>query len=165
MKDDDDDNEIRSEEEEEEQQQLLTSKVNVHNSDKKEKNSKDNTFVSPKDQYKNKYVITLEGNSFPGRLSRDLASDSLVLYGSIFSTWLNTKIKPFVHYIPIPIESSMMSPLSKIMNWVVANDEIVEEIAHNGQELGYKHSNLVDMQAYTLLVWIEYASLCEFTEW
>lgn len=122
------------------------------------------SFLPPSKQYANRYILTLDGNSWSGRLSRDVASGSTVIYGTAYETWLTTRLQPFVHFIPLPLESSMTS-LTDIMYWLVHHPSVAERIGTEGKRFATAHLRRIDMVLYTLLAWIEYANLCDETRW
>eukprot|EP01033_Poteriospumella_lacustris_P018553 gene18553-13358_t len=122
------------------------------------------SFLPPSKQYSNRYILTLDGNSWSGRLSRDVASGSTVIYGSAYETWLTTRLQPFVHYIPLPLENSMSS-LTDIMDWLVHNPSVAQNIGAEGKRFATAHLRRIDMVLYTLLAWIEYANICDGTRW
>lgn len=122
------------------------------------------SFLPPSKQYSNRYILTLDGNSWSGRLSRDVASGSTVIYGTAYETWLTTRLQPFVHYIPLPLENSMTS-LTAIMHWLVHNPSVAQQIGAEGKRFATAHLRRIDMVLYTLLAWIEYANICDDTRW
>lgn len=122
------------------------------------------SFLPPSKQYSNRYILTLDGNSWSGRLSRDVASGSTVIYGTAYETWLTTRLQPFVHYIPLPLENSMTS-LTAIMHWLVHNPSVAQQIGAEGKRFATAHLRRIDMVLYTLLAWIEYANICDNTLW
>ncbi|KAI8613293.1 hypothetical protein BC830DRAFT_1046621, partial [Chytriomyces sp. MP71] len=62
--------------------------------------------VSFKQTIKYKFLIVVDGNTFPSRLQRYLQTNSVVLYNGVFRDWWNWRLEPWVHYVPFRLDCS-----------------------------------------------------------
>ncbi|KAJ3026044.1 UNVERIFIED_CONTAM: capsule-associated protein CAP1 [Siphonaria sp. JEL0065] len=112
--------------------------------------------VSFLDTMKYKYLLVVDGNSWPSRLQSYLQTNSVILYNGIFTDFYNRQLVPMVHYVPIKAD---FSDLEEKLNWLVKNDGKAREIAENGKALLKRVSEYRYLQCYTGLMLMEYQRL------
>ncbi|KAI8821958.1 glycosyl transferase family 90-domain-containing protein [Chytriomyces cf. hyalinus JEL632] len=105
-----------------------------------------------------KYLLVLDGNTWPSRLQTYLQTNSVILYNGIFTDFYNWKLVPWVHYVPVKLD---FSDLDERLEWLMAHDEEAKKITQNAQKLMIQWSNMKQMQCYTGLALLEYSTLYE----
>ncbi|KAI9350176.1 glycosyl transferase family 90-domain-containing protein [Obelidium mucronatum] len=103
-----------------------------------------------------KYLLVLDGNTWPSRLQQYLQTNSVVLYNGIFTDYYNWKLIPMVHYVPFRLD---YSDLEEKLDWLMKNDDKAREIAQNAKKLMERVSRPEEQQCYTTLLMLEYSSL------
>ncbi|TPX75853.1 hypothetical protein CcCBS67573_g02874 [Chytriomyces confervae] len=103
-----------------------------------------------------KYLLVLDGNTWPSRLQAYLQTNSVVLYNGIFTDFFNWKLIPWVHYVPVKLD---FSDLDERLEWLMAHDEEAKKITHNAQKLMKQWSNMKQLQCYTGFALLEYSHL------
>ncbi|KAJ3354925.1 F-actin-capping protein subunit alpha [Entophlyctis luteolus] len=103
-----------------------------------------------------KYLLVVDGNTWPGRLQWFLATNSVVLLAGIFKDYFMWRLEPWVHYIPVKLD---FSDLEERLVWLKQNDEAAKQIAQNAQRLVKPINRLSAMQCYTALAFLEYSNL------
>ncbi|KAJ3237237.1 Glycosyltransferase Family 90 domain containing protein, partial [Chytriomyces hyalinus] len=103
-----------------------------------------------------KYLLVVDGHTWPGRLQKFLQTNSVVLYNGVFTDWWNARLKPWVHYVPIQVD---FSDLEEKLEWLIANDDKAKQIAVNAQSLVKQMSRYDEAMCYTGLLMTEYADL------
>ncbi|KAI8613684.1 hypothetical protein BC830DRAFT_1052298, partial [Chytriomyces sp. MP71] len=73
------------------------------------------SFVHFNQTMQYKYLLVVDGNSWPNRLQTYLESNSVVLYNGIFVDWNIGLIQPWVHYVPVRID---LSDLEERLEWL-----------------------------------------------
>jgi hypothetical protein len=92
-------------------------------------------YVRPKmtmaEQLQNKYLLSIEGNDVATGLKWMLLSESVVLMPkpSVESWFCESKLEPYVHYVPV---AGDLSDVEQQVNWCINNDSDAREIAMNG---------------------------------
>ncbi len=87
-------------------------------------------YMSPADQARFKYVVNVEGHSAAYRLSRELASGSVVLLQeSRYLLWFRPMLQPYVHYVPITLENVLEQ-----IEWCRCHDTECRQIVLNACE-------------------------------
>ena len=99
-----------------------------------------------------KYIIVLLGSSAmstSGRLAHLIAHSGAVilLQSSSFSYHFSTRLKPWVHYIPLTYSGSDL--ISKIL-WLQKNDNLAQQIAINAINFGKSYLRLEDYYCYAI---------------
>ncbi|KAI9353909.1 lipopolysaccharide-modifying protein [Obelidium mucronatum] len=112
--------------------------------------------VSFKDSMQFKYLVVVDGNSWPSRLQEYLQTNSVVLYTGIFIDWYSWMLVPWIHYVPVRLD---FSDMDERIEWLVKNDAKARKIAENARELMKFVSRLEQMQCYTSLLLLEYQHL------
>jgi hypothetical protein len=118
-------------------------------------------LVSPvdyKDMVKNKYLLVVDGHTWPARLQPFLNSNSVILYNGIFIDWFNWLLKPYVHYVPFAVD---YSDLEDQIRWLAENDKAAKQISENAKALMTKISRIEQNRCYVGLLMIEYQRLIE----
>ncbi|KAI8612286.1 hypothetical protein BC830DRAFT_1067809, partial [Chytriomyces sp. MP71] len=62
-----------------------------------------------------KYLLVIDGNTWPGRLQYYLETNSVILYAGIFIDYYMWKLEPWVHYVPVAID---FSDLDERIQWL-----------------------------------------------
>lgn len=90
-----------------------------------------------------KYILMLEGNSVPKGLKQALGSNSVVFMPkpTIESSLLESKLRPYVHYIPV---KSDLSDLERKLNWAKKSPEIVKDIIKRANDYVIKIDKLIN---------------------
>ncbi|KAJ3226002.1 capsule-associated protein CAP1 [Chytriomyces hyalinus] len=112
--------------------------------------------VSFKQTQRFKYLLVLDGNTWPSRLQQYLQTNSVILYNGIFTDFYNWKLVPMVHYVPVKLD---YSDLEEKLDWLMTNDDDARRIANNAKLLMKKWSTRSQLQCYTGLALLEYSSL------
>ncbi|KAJ3111634.1 hypothetical protein HK100_002625, partial [Physocladia obscura] len=111
------------------------------------------SYVSFKDCLNFKYLLVVDGNTWPSRTPRYLTSNSVILLSSAFTDWYMWMLKPFVHYIPVALD---LSDLEERLRWLKDNDEKAHQISINANMLMERVNRLEQMQCYAGLTMLEY---------
>lgn len=103
------------------------------------------TIVEQMSQYK--YLVVLAGNSLSGRLASYLKhSGAVILLQETDMVYpFSSKLKPWVHYVPISVSSADL--IDKI-KYLVKNDDIARTIAHNGYVFGKSFLRMEDFYCH-----------------
>lgn len=117
-------------------------------------------------QFHNKYVPDIDGNSFSGRYRGFLLSTSLPIKATIFREWHDSRLFAWKHFVPM---DNRFTDFHAIMQYflgydgenitVKGHDKAAEKIALAGQEWANKVLRPEDMQIYVLRLLLEYARL------
>ena len=113
-------------------------------------------YMSIADQFKSKYLIVVDGNTWPGRLSAFLMSGSVILLATIFIDWVTINLEPWVHYVPIKMD---MSDLDEKLQWLINHDKEAEMIGKRGRDFALRHLRYQDTECYKTFLALEYAEL------
>ncbi len=112
-----------------------------------------------------RYLLILDGNGWPARLPLQLSTmGSTVVLSTVFTTWSTRMLRPFRHYLPLPMEYHM-SALPPLLDWLELHSAEARHIALEGKRFAELHMRPIDMLLYTMLFVLEYADLCDFTEY
>ncbi|KAJ3202780.1 F-actin-capping protein subunit alpha [Clydaea vesicula] len=109
-----------------------------------------------KNTLKFKYLLVIDGNTWPARFQSYLSSGSVLLYNGIFEDWFNWKIKPWIHYVPVNLD---FSDLEEKLIWLKNNEEKAKEIVENARKIMVKLDDHKQMQCYAGLFFMEYQRL------
>lgn len=105
-----------------------------------------------------KYLIVVDGNTWPARLQNYLQTGSVILFNGIFLDWFIGQLVPWKHYIPLAYD---FSDLEDRIKWLQEHDDEARQIALNGMEFMKSFSKRQDMLCYTGLALLEYSNLYE----
>ncbi|KAJ3340165.1 F-actin-capping protein subunit alpha [Entophlyctis luteolus] len=103
-----------------------------------------------------KYLIVVDGHTWPSRLQEYLQTNSVILYNGIFTDYFSWMLKPFIHYVPF---QSDYSDLEERLQWLMDNDSEAEKISRNARNLMETVRTKNFMQCYTSLAMLEYSRL------
>lgn len=120
------------------------------------------------EQFANKYLPDIDGNSFSGRYRGFLMSTSLPIKATIFREWHDSRLVPWKHFVPM---DNRFMDFYGIMEYflgydgkagrVPARDDAAHKIAMEGQEWANKVLRREDMQIYVLRLLLEYARISD----
>jgi hypothetical protein len=115
-------------------------------------NIKPTNFVSMSEQSNYKYIVYIDGNVHAYRLLTNLIFGSVILRVlSPYTSWVDTILQPFKHYIPINHD---LSNLLDIIQWCKSNDQQCKKIAHQGYTIAKQILTLKYTQsAFQDLLW------------
>jgi hypothetical protein len=118
------------------------------------------------EQYSNKYLPDLDGNSFSGRYRGFLGSTSLPMKATIYQEWHDSRLVPWKHFVPmdntfIDIYGIMEYFVGNLAMGVVGHDDEAKSIALEGKAWTEKVLRKDDMSVYVLRLLLEYARLCD----
>ncbi|KAJ3077643.1 capsule-associated protein CAP1 [Rhizoclosmatium sp. JEL0117] len=104
-----------------------------------------------------KYLIVVDGNTWPSRLQSYLQTNSVILYSGIFTDYYNWLLEPWVHYVPIKLD---FSDLEEKLKWLMDHDDEARQISLNAQALVKKVAGRRrHLHCYTSLLLLEYSNL------
>ncbi|KAK2591543.1 hypothetical protein QQS21_010763 [Conoideocrella luteorostrata] len=116
------------------------------------------------DQYHNKFVPDIDGNSLSGRYLGFLRSASLPIKTTIFRKWRDSRLLHWKHFVPT---DSRFLDYYGIMEYFLgyegchAHDKAAERIAMEGKEWAEKVLRKEDMSIYVLRLLLEYARVVD----
>lgn len=113
-------------------------------------------FRDYSENYRHKYLVVVDGNTWPNRFTAFLRSRSLVLYHSIFTEWSTALFKPNRHYLPFKLD---LTDLAEQLDWAVEHDAQAKRIAERARKLAIRLFTTQQMNCYTSLLFLEYAEL------
>ena len=93
-----------------------------------------------------KYLLVLDGNSWPSRLQTLLQFNSVILYPRLFFNWYSWYLQPFVHFVPINID---LSDLEEKVQWLEDNPDKAQIIVENAQAVMKIFSRREQLQCHT----------------
>jgi hypothetical protein len=122
--------------------------------------------IPMKKQYNWKYLPDIDGNSLSGRFRAFLTSNSSPMKATIFKEWHETRLMPWVHFIPLDITlrdlwATMAYFLGFPAGGLQAHDFEGERIATEGRLWADKVLEKKDMLLYVHRVLLEYGRLCD----
>jgi hypothetical protein len=114
-------------------------------------------WTSPEASLTYKYLIAIDGHTFPSNFEWVLLSNSTALKGeSDYVEWFYRGLEPYVHYVPFKQDCS---DLAEKIEWLRENDEIAHRIARNGTEFVLNNLSLSQLYYYCFILLQEYAKL------
>ncbi|KAJ3063548.1 HemK methyltransferase member 2 [Podochytrium sp. JEL0797] len=114
------------------------------------------SYVSHLKTMKNKYLLVVDGNSWPGRLQWYLGSNSVVLYNGIFVDYMMGGLEAWRHYVPVAMD---FSDLQERLEWLESHDAEARQISQNAQEYVKRFNSVKSMECYSGLLFLEYSRL------
>ncbi|KAJ3349831.1 F-actin-capping protein subunit alpha [Entophlyctis luteolus] len=114
------------------------------------------SYVSFEDTMKFKYLLVVDGNTWPSRTPSYLTSNSVILLSTAFTDWYMWMLEPFVHYVPVKLD---LSDLDDKLRWLRDNDDAARQISENANKLMDRINRLEQMQCYAGLAMIEYSRI------
>ncbi|MFI0434342.1 MAG: glycosyl transferase family 90 [Parachlamydiaceae bacterium] len=111
--------------------------------------------VSHSEQNQYKYLIAIDGYTWPSSLRWQLFSNSVVLKSeSDWLQWFDGALIPYKHYVPFHLD---LSDLSEKLDWLAKNDDLAKEIAQNALSLALKTLTEEDLNLYVHKLFVAYA--------
>ena len=101
-------------------------------------------------------MIVVDGYTWAHRITKYLATNSLVLYNGVYTTWFNKLLKPYVHYLPF---KSDFSDLYQQLEYAKNHDEEMKNITKNAKEFAEKYLTHNSRSCYAALLLMEYGEL------
>ncbi|KAJ3025662.1 UNVERIFIED_CONTAM: F-actin-capping protein subunit alpha [Siphonaria sp. JEL0065] len=114
------------------------------------------SFVTFQKTIEFKYLLVLDGNTWPSRLPQYLETNSVVLLGTAFTDWFMWMLEPFVHYVPVKMD---LSDLEERLRWLRENDDKARLINFNAKAFMKRINRMEQMQCYNGLLMMEYSRL------
>ena len=111
-------------------------------------------------QFKNKYLIVVDGHAWPDRLAFYMASGSLVFLATLQNEWV---IDQVIDGENIVLVNPDLSNLVEKLEWAAQNDAEAQRIAENGKKFALEKFGSNNQQAYTALLVMEYQNLFKNT--
>ncbi|KAJ6091715.1 hypothetical protein N7467_003684 [Penicillium canescens] len=115
--------------------------------------------IPMKTMYNYKYMPDLDGNSFSGRYRGFLLSTSLPIKSTIYNEWHDTRLIPWVHFVPMDI--TYLDVYGLMDYFLNGHDDVARKIALAGKSWGEKVLRREDMQIYVYRLLLEYARVCD----
>lgn len=125
------------------------------------------------EQFANKYLPDIDGNSFSGRYRGFLLSTSLPIKSTLFREWHDSRLVAWKHFVPMDNRYMDFYGIMEYFlgyqgfgdqdaeNRVQGRDEGARRIAMAGQEWANKVLRREDMQVYVLRLLLEYARVSD----
>ncbi|MCJ1365947.1 hypothetical protein MMC16_005072 [Acarospora aff. strigata] len=125
------------------------------------------------EQFANKYLPDIDGNSFSGRYRGFLLSTSLPIKSTLFREWHDSRLVPWKHFVPMDNRYLDVYGILEYFlgyqgfedqdaeNRVQGRDEAARKIAMAGQDWANKVLRREDMQVYVLRLLLEYARVSD----
>ena len=116
------------------------------------------------DQYDNKYLPDIDGNSFSGRYRGFLKSTSLPIKATIYNEWHDSRLIPWQHFVPM---DNTFADIYGILDYFMGyegkggHDDMARLIAENGKAWAERVLRKEDMQIYVYRLLLEYARVCD----
>ena len=99
------------------------------------------------ENWKNKFLLDIDGNAFSGRFYTFLQSKSLTLKQALFRQWHEARIVPWVHYIPFGFNGTDHLEIMRFFTEHEEGKRMAREIAEECSEWASQSLRHVDMQA------------------
>ncbi|ODV88546.1 glycosyltransferase family 90 protein [Tortispora caseinolytica NRRL Y-17796] len=121
--------------------------------------------IPSEDQFKRKYLIDVDGHAHSARFKSFLESKSLPFKATIFREWHDSRLIPWLHYVPLDVgiadAKKLVTYFSGLEGVIEPHQGLAERIALNGR----KHAEMVlrneDIDVYILLLLLEFARLLD----
>ncbi|KAJ9112266.1 hypothetical protein QFC19_000685 [Naganishia cerealis] len=120
------------------------------------------------EQFTNKHLPDIDGNSFSGQYLGFLRSTSLPIKATLWREWHDSRLVAWKHFVPM---DNRYSDWFGIMQYflgyegetesIPAHDEAAGTIASSGKEWAEKVLRKEDMQVYVLRLLFEYARISD----
>lgn len=117
--------------------------------------------VSMKDQYVNKFIPDVDGNSFSARFRGLLLSTSVPIKSTIYAEWHDYRLMPWLHFVPF---DNTFQDLYGILDYFTRDDKgdsAARLIAEGGKTWGEKVLRREDMLLYMWRLLLEFARVCD----
>ncbi|XWW97938.1 hypothetical protein V2A60_005934 [Cordyceps javanica] len=112
-----------------------------------------------KQQYRYKYLLDVDGNSFSGRWRAFLKSTSMPLKATIYAEWHDDRMIPWVHFVPF---DTTYKDIYAIMEYFLdGRDHQAEVIATESRNWANAVYRDEDMKLYVWRLLLEYARVVD----
>lgn len=110
-----------------------------------------------------RYLFNFRGVTASFRFKYLFLCRSLVLHvGDEWKEFFYDELKPWIHYIPVKRDASE-EDYRKLMDFILNEDELMQEIAEEGYQFIRKHLRLKDILCYWKNLLLHYSKLLTFT--
>ena len=123
-----------------------------------ERNYMSKDFVPYEEHTRVKYLLAIDGHTWPSRFRPFLFGHSLVFLCTIFVEWFSSLARPWHHYVPVDLS---LDDLTTNIRMAVEHDEQSRLIGERGARLAQRHLKFEHMQCYVGLLTLEYAELLD----
>lgn len=103
-------------------------------------------FVDKRIAMNFKYLLVVDGNSWPSRLQEYLQFQSVILYPRASFDWYIWYLKPFVHYVPVNLD---FSDLEEKLEWLHNNPDRARAIIQNANNAMRILNRVEQMKCYS----------------
>jgi len=113
--------------------------------------------------FNHQIVADLDGEGMSGRFYRLISSNSLPLKQTIWLEWHDERVLPWVHYIPLSLDMSELTPL---LAWLLGTQEGQQYgafIANEGRTWSQSSLRQIDATIYLYRLLLEYARILNTT--
>ncbi|GIZ49844.1 hypothetical protein CKM354_001286300 [Cercospora kikuchii] len=104
-----------------------------------------------------RYLFDIDGNSYSGRFHSLLSSDSVVLKATIFREWHDSRLLPWLHYVPI--SNHFGEDLWDVVDFFLTNEFHGDWIAASARRWALQVLRPIDMELYLLRLLLEWSRL------
>lgn len=115
-------------------------------------------YIDQMDNFKKKFLMSIDGNSFVSRLPRFMSSASVPFRAGLYSEWFDEWVKDKEHYLQIDLD---YGNLEKTLRWAMDHDEEAKAIGRRAQRFARTRLRNVDMECYMYRLLLEYAAIVE----
>lgn len=112
-------------------------------------------------QYVNKFIPDVDGNSFSARYRGLLLSTSLPIKSTIYAEWHDDRLQPWLHFAPM---DNTLQDLYGILDYFTRDgkgDSAARMIAETGKSWGEMVLRREDMLLYVWRLLLEFARVCD----
>lgn len=112
-------------------------------------------------QYTNKFMPDVDGNSFSARYRGLLLSTSLPIKSTIYAEWHDDRLQPWLHFVPM---DNTLQDLYGILDYFSRDekgDAAARMIADTGKSWGEMVLRREDMLLYVWRLLLEFARVCD----
>ena len=110
------------------------------------------------ENFKHKYLMSIDGNSFVSRLPKFMNSGSVNFRVGMFDEWFDAWIREDEHYIRVDLD---FGNLEDKLRWAIENDDKARLIGLQAREFAKNRLRNEDMECYMFRLLLEYAAICE----
>lgn len=113
------------------------------------------------EQYVNKFIPDVDGNSFSARFRGLLLSTSLPLKSTIYAEWHDDRLVPWLHFVPF---DNTFQDLHAVIDYFTRDergDAGARVLAEAGQAWGAQALRREDMLLYVWRLLLEFARVCD----
>lgn len=113
-------------------------------------------WVNQMTNFKYKFLMSIDGNTFVSRLPLFLSSGSVPFRAGIYSEWFDEWIKENEHYIQIKLD---YSDLDYKLQWALDHDDKMRAIGQRARRFAKTRLRNEDMECYLYRLLLEYAAM------